>query len=69
MSIDSAAKLRQLEDLLDIYADSQDYMTYYEVLSAPSFLAKDRAEKVEIYRRKRDEAREQIIDLFLRSVK
>ncbi len=68
MSIDSAVKLRQLEDLLDIYADSQDYMAYYEVLPLDG-LAKDRAEKVEIYRRKRDEAREQIIDLFLRNVK
>lgn len=67
MSIDSVAQLRHLEDLLDIYADSQDYMTYYEI--SHDTWNKVRVANVELYRRKRDEAREQIIDLFLRSVK
>ena len=62
MNAEKEAQLKYLEELLDIYADSQDYMTYYEV--SPDIF-KNRAINVELYRRKRDEAREQIIRLFL----
>lgn len=63
MNADSVAQLRHLEELLDIYADSQDYMTYYEV--SHDTWNKVRVANVELYRRKRDEAREQIVRLFL----
>lgn len=65
MDKEKEAQIKHLEDLLDIYADSQDYMTYYEVSTNPNISRKGRVANVELYRRKRDEAREQIIRLFL----
>ena len=65
MDKEKEAQIKHLEDLLDIYADSQDYMTYYEVSTNPNISRKGRAENVKLYRQKRDEAREQIIRLFL----
>ena len=65
MDKEKEAQIKYLEDLLDIHADSQDYMTYYEVSPSPNSSRRGRAENVELYRRKRDEAREQIIRLFL----
>lgn len=65
MDKEKEAQIKHLEDLLDIYADSQDYMTYYEVSPDLKSSSKHRADNVQLYRRKRDEAREQIIRLFL----
>jgi hypothetical protein len=65
MDKEKEAQIKYLEDLLDIYADSQDYMTYYEVVPGLHMPSKRREEKAERYRQKREEAREQIIRLFL----